>query len=173
MADYFTFNWGSWKSKQNFLMVKPQTLTSVAGKIFREEGFLTLPPKPSLLLGGKEWAQQEARDLLVCGDLDWALDRPNIYHLILTVRSAFSCTFHKRGLEKGRDQVTFLKRLQWRHILKSGLPDSKAFTSTSRPVCILLFYPDLFVLNIQFLALKNSFTWFSSDGSPAPLSITT
>lgn len=50
------------------------------------------------------------------------------------------CISQKRTWKRHRDKVTFLKRSQYRHILKSGLPDSRAFTFTCTPVSVPVFF---------------------------------
>lgn len=164
MADYFTFKWGFWKSKQKFLMVKLQILMSVGGNIFREESFFT--PLHKL----QPVARKEKRINSVIGLLrasvwasvlgPWAAQ----YRLVLTVSwwdpHSYS-HFTKEELTGAQiDEVTFLKRSQWRHIFKPGLPDAKLLPLPLHQhfTAILFFHftHTSFLVNTQYLALKNS-----------------
>lgn len=163
MADYFTFKWGFWKSKQKFLMVKLQILMSVGGNIFREESFFT--PLHKL----QPVARKEKRINSVIGLIHasvwasvlgpWAAQ----YHLVLSelVRSAFLLTFYKRGTDRGTDWWSDLpKEVTVEAHLQIRTPRCQTFTFTTRPAFhsyfILSFYPYFFLVNTQYLALKNS-----------------
>lgn len=162
MADYFTFNWGFWKSKQKFLMVKFQILTSVGGKYFWRRVFLLhsldynlLPERKGIhtvtgLLWASVWACVEGPGSAVSFGPHSEL-----------VRSAFLLPSYKRGTDRGTDWWCDLPEevtVEARHQIRTSRRQS--FPFATRPAfhsyVILSLYPYFLLVNMQHLALKNS-----------------
>lgn len=151
---------------------------SVGGNIFREESFLLHSINYNLLPGRKGINSVTG---LLCASVwasvlgPWATQ----YHWSSQWAGEICILIHilqKRNWRAQIDEVTFLKRSQWRHIFKSGFPDAKLLP---------LPLDQHFTVILSFHFTHTSFWWtcnilpsripymFYRDGSPAPLWSTT